>query len=154
MCSSDLVVKYVGKSVYMDERSVDFAKSLPITVGKLKLIFMTFFRIVDIAVNLFRQVLAIIWEILKLPMLLLVFGLTQIIRLVLFIVTVSLATTISIFLKMRYCFVRFLLLGPMLVLSGVLWLLAFFVKLLRGSFVPPTFPVSLKEVFRNLTRGQ
>ena len=30
------VVKYVGKSIYMDERSVDFAKSLPITVGKLK----------------------------------------------------------------------------------------------------------------------
>ena len=30
------VVKYVGKSVYMDERSVDFAKSLSITVGKLK----------------------------------------------------------------------------------------------------------------------
>ena len=29
------VVKYVGKSVYMDERSADFAKSLPITVGKL-----------------------------------------------------------------------------------------------------------------------
>ena len=29
------VVKYVGKSVYMDERSVDYAKSLPITVGKL-----------------------------------------------------------------------------------------------------------------------
>ena len=29
-------MKYVGKSVYMDERSVDFAKSLPITVGKLK----------------------------------------------------------------------------------------------------------------------
>ena len=30
------VVKYVGKSVYMDERSAGFAKSLPITVGKLK----------------------------------------------------------------------------------------------------------------------
>ena len=45
---------------------------------------------------------------------------------------------------------RFLLLGPMLVLSAVLWLLAFFVKLLRGSFVPPPFPVSLKEVFRAL----
>ena len=29
-------MKYVGKSVYMDERSVDFAKSLPITVGELK----------------------------------------------------------------------------------------------------------------------
>ena len=29
-------MKYVGKSVYMDERSVDFAKSLPITAGKLK----------------------------------------------------------------------------------------------------------------------
>lgn len=30
------VVKYVGKSVYMDERSSSFAKSLPIVVGKLK----------------------------------------------------------------------------------------------------------------------
>lgn len=30
------VVKYVGKSVYMDERSVSFAKSLSITAGKLK----------------------------------------------------------------------------------------------------------------------
>lgn len=30
------VVKYVGKSVYMDERSSAFAKSLSITVGKLK----------------------------------------------------------------------------------------------------------------------
>ena len=30
------VVKYVGKSVYMDERSAVFAQSLPITVGKLK----------------------------------------------------------------------------------------------------------------------
>ena len=30
------VVKYVGKSVYMDERSAVFARSLPITVGKLK----------------------------------------------------------------------------------------------------------------------
>lgn len=30
------VVKYVGKSVYMDERSSAFAKSLPITVGSLK----------------------------------------------------------------------------------------------------------------------
>lgn len=30
------VVKYVGKSVYMDERSEAFAKSLSITVGKLK----------------------------------------------------------------------------------------------------------------------
>ena len=30
------VVKYVGKSVYMDDRSAVFAKSLPITVGKLK----------------------------------------------------------------------------------------------------------------------
>lgn len=29
------VVKYVDKSVYMDERSADFAKSLPIVVGKL-----------------------------------------------------------------------------------------------------------------------
>ena len=29
------VVKYVGKSVYMDENSAAFAKSLPITVGKL-----------------------------------------------------------------------------------------------------------------------
>lgn len=29
------VVKYVGKSVYMDERSAGFAKSLPITAGKL-----------------------------------------------------------------------------------------------------------------------
>ena len=46
MCSSDLfpshdrsrryVVKYVGKSVYMDERSAVFAKSLPVTVGELK----------------------------------------------------------------------------------------------------------------------
>ena len=111
---------------------------------------MTFFRIVDTAASLFRQVLAIIWVILKLPVLLLVFGLTQIARLVLFIATVSLATTISIFLKMRWFFVRFLLLGPMLALSAVLWLLAFFVKLLRGSFAPPTFPVSLKEVFRAL----
>ena len=33
------VVKYVGKSVYMDERSVDFAKSLPITVGKFCLLY-------------------------------------------------------------------------------------------------------------------
>ena len=111
---------------------------------------MTFFRIANTAVSLFRQVLAIIWEILKLLVRLLVFGLTLILRPVLFIVTVSLATTISIFLKMRYFFVRFLLLGPMLVLSVVLWLLAFFVKLLSGSFVPPTFPVSLKEVFRAL----
>lgn len=30
------VVKYVGKSVYMDESSAVFAKSLPISVGKLK----------------------------------------------------------------------------------------------------------------------
>lgn len=30
------VVKYVGKSVYMDESSSVYAKSLPITVGKLK----------------------------------------------------------------------------------------------------------------------
>lgn len=30
------VVKYVGKSVYMDESSAVFAKSLPITFGKLK----------------------------------------------------------------------------------------------------------------------
>ena len=30
------VVKYVGKSVYMDERSADFAKSLPIIAGELK----------------------------------------------------------------------------------------------------------------------
>lgn len=30
------VVKYVGKSVYMDESSAVFAKSLPITVGNLK----------------------------------------------------------------------------------------------------------------------
>lgn len=30
------VVKYVGKSVYMNESSAVFAKSLPITVGKLK----------------------------------------------------------------------------------------------------------------------
>lgn len=30
------VVKYVGKSVYMDERSAGLAKSLPITAGKLK----------------------------------------------------------------------------------------------------------------------
>ena len=30
------VVKYVGKSIYMDERSSAFAKSLSITVGKLK----------------------------------------------------------------------------------------------------------------------
>lgn len=29
------VVKYIGKSVYMDESSAAFAKSLPITVGKL-----------------------------------------------------------------------------------------------------------------------
>ena len=29
------VVKYVGKSVYMDESSAAFAKSLPITAGKL-----------------------------------------------------------------------------------------------------------------------
>ena len=30
------VVKYIGKSIYMDESSVDFAKSCPITVGQLK----------------------------------------------------------------------------------------------------------------------
>ena len=30
------VVKYVGKSIHMDESSVVYAKSLPITVGKLK----------------------------------------------------------------------------------------------------------------------
>ena len=136
------VVKYVGKSVYMDESSAAFAKSLPITVGKLKT------NLYDFLQNL--RVLAIIWAILKLPVLLLVYGLTQIIRPVLFIVTVSLATTISIFLKMRYFFVRFLLLGPMLVFSVVLWLLAFFVKLLNGSLVPPPFPVLLKEVFRAL----
>ena len=111
---------------------------------------MTFFRTAGTAVSSFRRVSAIIWAILKLPVLLLVSGLTQIIRLVLFIGTASLATKISIFLRMRYFFVRFPLLGPMLALSVVLWLLAFFVKLLRGSFVPPTFPVSLKEVFRVL----
>ena len=38
----------------------------------------------------------------------------------------------------------------MLALSVVLWLLVFFVKLLSGSFVPPTFPVSLKAVLDNL----
>lgn len=144
------VVKYVGKSVYMDERSVDYAKSLPITVGKLKTNLYDFLQNSRYRRKLFRQVLAIIWAILKFPILLLVYGLTQIARPVLFIVTVSLATTISIFLKMRYFFVRFLLLGPMLVLSAVLWLLAFFVKLLRGSCVPPPFPVLLKEVFRAL----
>ena len=82
---------------------------------------MIFFKTVDIVVNLFRRVLAIIWVILKLPVLLLVFGLTQIVRPMLFIVTVSLATTINIFLKMRYCFVKFLLLGPMLMLSYRDW---------------------------------
>ena len=113
---------------------------------------MTFFRIENTAVSLFRQVSAIIWEILKLLVQLLVSGLIQISRPVLFIGTVSLATMISIFHKTRWSFVRFLLLGPMLALSVVLWLLVFFVKLLSGSFVPPTFPSHDRGGFSRLVK--
>ena len=144
------VVKYVGKSVYMDERSADFAKSLSITVGKLNTNLYDFLqnskyrrKFISAGVGDYLGdfkapgVASGLWSYTD-------FKTGTVYR------YLSLATTISIFLKMRYFFVRFLLLGPMLVLSVVLWLLAFFVKLLRGSFVPPTFPVSLKEVFRAL----